>query len=224
MEEKLNYQSLKKRLDGISISFNSNTIFENCSIIMDLNVHNIVLISGENGSGKTTLLRVLSGIYYNKGIEFTDGDLLEFSYQNIYYLPSGNSCLFFRNTVKDNICYFYKLFTRKNLDYNQICDSFGELSEIEDKLVVTLSSGQKKYVELIIAFLIEKPILLLDEPFTFLSKRNKEIVLKMMNEYEGKIVLISHDLELEELSRVITKEIKPVQISVEARGEHYDFN
>lgn len=225
MVSQINQDNNKKQLNNINVKFSGNAILTRCGVSFNENVHNVVLIDGQNGCGKTTLMRVLTGIYFNEEIEFSKPiNFLQYSRENIHYLPSGNSGLFYRNTVKSNLKYFYYFYTKKKLDIDSVVSKFPGIEILLDEVVVTLSSGQKKFVELVIAFTINSPILILDEPFTFLSPENVGIVTNMIDEYKGKVVIVSHSVKSENTFKDLKKNIKHITVERGACDVIYDLD
>jgi len=72
----------------------------------------------------------------------------------------------------------------------------------QDKLIAQLSGGQKKLVGLARILLAKPDVLLLDEPDNHLDLASKDFLERMISEYPGAIVIISHDRYL--LDAVVT--------------------
>ena len=97
---------------------------------------------------------------------------------------------------------------------------FGE-SELTKPLSV-LSGGQKKLVGLARLLLVHPDILLLDEPDNHLDLPGKMFLEKLIREYEGTVIIISHDRYL--LDAVVTHiaELEDGKLSVFA-GDYSSF-
>ena len=157
----------------------------------------IIAIVGQSGSGKSTLLDLISGflnpisgeLYFNN-IKLNN---LDISKRPITILFQNNN-LFEHLSVKKNILLGTN---KKDIDiYNILKDI--KLEEFEDKIVSTLSGGQKQRVALARVLLRDKPILLLDEPFSALDKSTKlqmlNLVKSITNKYNLHTIMITHDI------------------------------
>lgn len=154
----------------------------------------IFAILGPNGSGKTTLIKSILGMVIpNQGeIEFNGVSVLkEWAYRNeIDYLPQianfpGNL------TVLELVNMIKNLRKKKALDLALI-----ELFKLEPFLnqkLANLSGGTRQKVNLVLAFMFDSPLLILDEPTTGLDPvaliSLKELILK--EKKKGKTILIT---------------------------------
>lgn len=87
---------------------------------------------------------------------------------------------------------------------------YGKLESILNKPIAELSTGQKKVISLLIAFLKESDVIFLDEPTLGLDTSKK----KMLSDYINKIrqnkiiIIISHESFFEEcFNNLITTQI-----------------
>ncbi len=155
------------------------------------------LIIGENGSGKTTFIRSILNIFKDY-----EGEILINKIENkklsrkeiasiISYLPQQDSSVFFSIKVKDFI--ETGLYSAKDNFFDLIIDIL-ELKSYLDKDYNSLSGGERQLVRIARAMVGNVNFYLLDEPDTFLSKKNKEKIKKLFNEIskEKTLIIISH--------------------------------
>lgn len=171
----LEIKSLQKKFD-------SKEIFNNLNIT--LSSPNLYLLQGENGKGKSTLLRLISGIDKDyKGEILFEGKSI--NYEEAFYYDTDFNLYDFC-TVKENLSMISKkyreLMEKLNLEY------------LLNKKVTELSKGEKARVGLVKALLLNKPVLLLDEPFAYLDLENSKLFFDVIKEYSKShlVILINH--------------------------------
>jgi ABC-2 type transport system ATP-binding protein len=133
-----------------------------------------VAIIGLNGSGKTTLFKCISGLITNYKGEIIDN-------QNVGYLFDELQLPNYLK-VKD----FYALHDIKK---NELTESFIRFEDFKNKNFNNLSLGYKK--RLAFLGLLNKEILLLDEPFNGLDFESLDILLSYIKNDFNKTYLIS---------------------------------
>lgn len=143
---------------------------------------------GPNGSGKSTLLSIIRGVEHG----FTGKVKLEGSVslvpQEIKHDPIMDKSRTVREYVDPN----------DNLIDFEINTMFSglELSVNLNHDPKTLSGGQKTKLALARALFENPDILMLDEPTNFMDIGGKKWVMKFLANYQGAVIVISHDLEL----------------------------
>lgn len=181
----------------------------------------ILMLKGENGVGKTTLLNIITGVYPTpeKKIKFNNFFIEELNTEELrknYIAFSDSNPSFIEETPLQNIRFFLD---NPELSYNNIIDLmnkkgldkiYGKLESILNKPIAELSTGQKKVISLLIAFLKESDVIFLDEPTLGLDTSKK----KMLSDYINKIrqnkiiIIISHENFFEEcFNNLITTQI-----------------
>ncbi len=166
-----------------------------------------IAIVGANGVGKTSLLKAILGEFaYSKG-EILWGGGVKKSYfeQETNKLHPEKTAL---NELWDRFPQKYEQELRKLLG--------GMLLSGEDvyKPVGVLSGGEKAKVKFAIMMLEEGNVLILDEPTNHLDLSSKEVLDKALADYEGTVIMVSHDRYL--LNKVPTKivEMKPGEMVI----------
>lgn len=163
---------------------------------LDLEIHSggIFAVLGPNGSGKTTLIKSILGMVIpEKGdIKIDNSSVLKkWKYRNqINYLPQIAN--FPANlTVNELVAMVKNLRPKKANDQNLIT-LFG-LVPFLDKKLGNLSGGTKQKVNILLTFMFDSDLLILDEPTTGLDPISlihlKEIIQKEKD--KGKTILIT---------------------------------
>jgi Cu-processing system ATP-binding protein len=163
---------------------------------IDLNINKggIFAVLGPNGSGKTTIIKSILGMVLpDRGtIKVFDADVNKnSSYRHqIDYLPQIAN---FPSNLKVNelIKMIKDLRGQTNADQKLI--SLFKLEPFLNKRLGTLSGGTKQKVNIILTFMFNSPIIILDEPTTGLDPisliRLKELIQN--EKAKGKTVLIT---------------------------------
>jgi tungstate transport system ATP-binding protein len=190
------------KLEKVKRSYREKTVLD--AINLDLEEGKIYALVGENGSGKTTLLETLALL------EAPQEGNLNFSGQKIDFKKDLTSprqnigfCmqrpLLFKTTVFNNIAFGLKTRGENSLikKVDDISHSFG-LSPILNKKTTRLSGGETQKIALARAFVIDTPVILLDEPTANLDEESIVFLEKFMHlsREKGKtIVLATHQLD-----------------------------
>jgi Cu-processing system ATP-binding protein len=142
-------------LDGLNLEITKGGIFA---------------ILGPNGSGKTTLIKCLLGMVIpNKGeIEINNKSVLKkWNYiNNLNYLPQIAN--FPANLTVIELIKMVKNLRPKSANENELIDLFGLKSFLNKKLG-NLSGGTKQKVNLVLTFMFDSELIILDEPTTGLD-------------------------------------------------------
>ena len=143
---------------------------------------------GRNGEGKTTLSRIIVGdLNYSGELKIGHNVSVGYFAQNQDELLEENKTVF--QTIDDIAVGDIRTKIR------DILGAFLFSGEDIDKKVKVLSGGERS--RLAMAKLLLKPynLLVLDEPTNHLDMRSKDILKKALKDYEGTLILVSHDRE-----------------------------
>ena len=170
-------------LNGLDLTINSNTT-EGA----------VFAVLGPNGSGKTTLIKsVLGMVIPNKGqIEIQGKNVLKkHQYRdNINYLPQIAN--FPSNLTVNELIKMVKNLRSKPAADQDFINSFG-LAPFLDKKLGNLSGGTKQKVNILLTFMFDCELIILDEPTTGLDPLSlinlKNIILA--EKKKGKTILIT---------------------------------
>ena len=168
-------------------TFNNRVLFD--SFNLNIKANTIHAIIGPNGSGKTTLLRLITGIYQpNEGKININGK---------YAMQLENDYLYDEKTGIENIKIFGKHF---NFNIDESLNSYSSqlgLTEHLSKRVSNYSKGMKRKLSLLIVILMERDIIIMDEPTSGVDPISRIEIRKLIENLKsnGKTIIItSHDL------------------------------
>jgi Cu-processing system ATP-binding protein len=179
-------------IQNLHKKFNKNIVLS--GVNLEINQGGIFAVLGPNGSGKTTLIKSILGMVIpNKGEISVLGKNIkrnaDYRYK-IDYLPQIAN--FPSNLkVKELIKMIKDLRGKTTEDLNLI--NLFNLQPFLDKKLGNLSGGTKQKVNIVIAFMFDSPIIILDEPTTGLDPisliRLKDLITK--EKAKGKTILIT---------------------------------
>ena len=164
-----------------------------------------VAIIGESGAGKSTLLNLIAGFDLPTSGEIwlnnCNHTQTEVASRPVSMLFQDNN-LFPHLTVEQNIGLALvpslKLNAGQKAQVAEIADKMG-IAEFLARRADQLSGGQKQRVALARTLLRDKPILLLDEPFSALDLKRREelqqLVAKLCQERNLTLLMVTHQIE-----------------------------
>ncbi len=170
---------------------------------------------GHNGLGKTTLLRMLAGALPLSAGKRSLGHQVVPGYQTQDFAEAMNASDTVLAAVKKSAGDVPEKDVRGTLG------GFGFSGEAIEKTVGVLSGGEK--IRLAFARLLIKPpnLLLLDEPTTHLDIHAREALEEALREYQGTVLLVSHDVEF--VRRVATGIIEMQPPGIRRFAGDYDY-
>ncbi|MVS99963.1 ATP-binding cassette domain-containing protein [Devosia marina] len=161
----------------------------------------VTAISGASGSGKSTLLDLLAGfIAPVSGMLTLDGeDLLSLppEARPVSLLLQADN-LFEHLSAEENAALGLPRGTPKPTGQQLVAQALAEvgLAGFDTKQAANLSGGQKQRVALARTLLRDRPVLLLDEPFSALDdetrRTTRELVGALTRRHNWHTVLVSH--------------------------------
>ena len=179
-------------IENLHKKFGKNQVLS--GLDLTINEGGIFAVLGPNGSGKTTLIKAVLGMVIpdiGKITVLGENIKKNSEYRHkIDYLPQIAN--FPSNLkVKELIKMIKDLRKFTNAEY-QLIDLF-KLKPFLDKKLGTLSGGTKQKVNLVLAFMFDSPLIILDEPTTGLDPisliRLKDLIQK--EKAKGKTILIT---------------------------------
>eukprot|EP00005_Dracoamoeba_jomungandri_P005374 CAMPEP_0174257034 /NCGR_PEP_ID=MMETSP0439-20130205/6209_1 /TAXON_ID=0 /ORGANISM="Stereomyxa ramosa, Strain Chinc5" /LENGTH=835 /DNA_ID=CAMNT_0015339937 /DNA_START=48 /DNA_END=2552 /DNA_ORIENTATION=+ len=160
-------------------------LFSNLDICIEQGSH--IALLGLNGSGKTTLLNLIVG-----NLEPTSGQVKLANNLRIAYFAQHHA-----DQLDGNLSAVQHIINScpsemKEHEARAHLGKFG-LGKIGNHLISTFSGGQKSRVVFATILLLDPHLLILDEPSNHLDNVTIEALVKALNEFEGSVILVSHD-------------------------------
>ncbi|MDP9588863.1 UNVERIFIED_ORG: iron complex transport system ATP-binding protein [Shinella zoogloeoides] len=200
--------SARLKAANLTLAYGRDTIVQDLDI--EIPDRGFTVIVGANGSGKSTLLKALGRLLSpSKGTVVLDGRALS-AYPSIEVarhigIHPQSATAPDRITVIDLVArgrYPHQTFLRQWSDADERAVDAAlaatGIAEIATRAVDTLSGGQRQRVWIAMVLAQETPILLLDEPTTYLDMAHQVELLDLLadlNEAAGRtIVAVLHDL------------------------------
>lgn len=169
-----------------------------------------VAIIGPNGVGKSTLLKTLSG-----DLPALSGEARLGAKVKAGYFAQAHETLVERNTLVDAVT------AVKPMPISQARDWLGRFLFSGDDVfrkIASLSGGERGRVALAKLALQGANLLLLDEPTNHLDIDSQEVLQAVLAQFEGTILLVSHDRYLIDALATQIWEIAPGELTVTDGG------
>jgi len=176
----------KVTIDGKNISkqYGDNVILD--KIDFEVIKGEKIAFLGRNGEGKSTLAKIITG-----KLDFTGSLTLGYQVRIGYFAQDQGDMLNPELTVFETIDNVAVGDIRKNI--NSILGAFLFQGDDVLKKVKVLSGGEKSRLSLALLLLEPTNLLLLDEPTNHLDLRTKDILKSALLQYDGTLVIVSHD-------------------------------
>lgn len=198
-----NNREIALKAENVSLTFDGKKVLGNFSL--EIPVGQKILIAGPSGCGKSTILKCFLGLVLPEtgSIAITGQSLTSTTVwnlrQKIAYVTQEPDLA--RGSVREAIDrpfhYRSNIHLRKNIDrLTGLMELFRLDGDLLDKNVSKLSGGEKQRIALIVAILLDRPILLLDEPTSALDAQMKRILGEYLHSRTDLTVLVvTHDTD-----------------------------
>ncbi len=174
--------------DGVAKSFGDRVLFENLNF--NLPRGGIVGVIGPNGAGKTTLFKLITAQEKADGGSFKVGETVSLS-----YVDQSRDALNDKKSVFDEIAGGDEIIKLGGREFNAraYVGRFNFGGQDQQKLVGTLSGGERNRVHLAKMLRSGGNVLLLDEPTNDLDVNTLRALEEALLNFAGCAVVISHD-------------------------------
>ncbi len=175
------------RAVDVSKSFDDKTVFSHINITIERGDR--IAFVGQNGQGKTTMAKIIAKIMPPTTGKIEEGSNMHLS----YYAQNQSELIDLKSTVLQVM--EDKAPEEMRSRIRNVLGSFLFSGDDAEKKVSVLSGGER--ARLAMASLIMKPcnFLILDEPTNHLDIYSKEILKSALKDYQGTLLVISHDRE-----------------------------
>lgn len=172
--------------ENVGKRYGDHQVFDNCTFTIKRGEK--VAFVGKNGEGKSTLVKcIMSEIPFTGSLKIGHNVKIGYFAQNQAQLLDGEI------TVFDTIDRVAVGDIRTKI--RDILGAFMFGSEASDKKVKVLSGGEKTRLAMIRLLLEPVNLLILDEPTNHLDMRTKDILKQAIKEFNGTVIVVSHDRE-----------------------------
>jgi len=191
-------------LDNVVKKYGDNTVFD--GIDYEIERGDKIAVVGPNGAGKSTMIRILAGLE-----PITDGERkVGYNVTPGYFAQHQADELEPKNTPLDEMRLAGSHESETKL--RTILGSFLFVGDDVFKKVSVLSGGEKSRVALAKMLLNSGNFLIFDEPTNHLDMQSKNILQQALQQFEGTLMIVSHDRYF--LDPIVSKtlEVQPGRI------------
>jgi len=171
-------------LESMSKSYGTHTVFSDASFSIVRGER--VAFVGKNGEGKSTMVKSLMGeVEYDGKLTLGHNTMIG------YFAQNEASLLDEENTVFQTIDDVAKGDVRTKI--KDLLGAFMFGGDSWNKKVKVLSGGERTRLAMIKLLLEPVNLLILDEPTNHLDMKTKDILKSALQDYDGTLILVSHD-------------------------------
>ncbi|SHL77528.1 ATP-binding cassette, subfamily F, member 3 [Myroides odoratimimus subsp. xuanwuensis] len=171
-------------VNELSKSYGNHVVFKNASIVVERGQK--VSFVGKNGEGKSTMIKAIM-----KEIEFEGSLEIGHNVQIGYFAQNQASLLDEDLTIFETVDRIAEGDIRTQI--KNILGAFMFSGDDIHKKVKVLSGGEKTRLAMVKLLLEPYNVLILDEPTNHLDMKTKDIIKAALKEFEGTVILVSHD-------------------------------
>ena len=182
--------SVQFQAENLAKSYGGRVVID--AVSFNLRDGGSLCVTGPNGSGKSTLLRLCAGLLRpdaGSTLFFIDGLRAETSGGRNCACAAPDFRWYGELTARENIALLHSDDPAKSSRCESFCRRFG-LGPFLDTRLEQYSSGMSQRFSLAMAFGLDAPLLILDEPSSFLDAEGKDAFREIFREESPSRVVI----------------------------------
>jgi ATP-binding cassette subfamily F protein 1 len=208
-------------LEHISFDYTNKKIFENLNFKLDMDSK--IAVVGPNGVGKTTFIKMLGDIIKPSSGNYIKDHRLRIGYYSQHFAEVLPNDKYILSYLLDRYNEYNKDAPDDGNQYiRKLLGTIGLESKLHKNKIGELSGGQKSRVALVSLCVMRPHILLLDEPTNHLDMDTTEAIIKGINDYNGAIVIISHDIDFIMKTNCVLYKIDKDEYNIEKYDGSYE--
>ncbi len=178
-------------LEGAAVGYGATPVLQGLDLRLDMDDR--IALLGANGNGKSTLARLLAGRLKPLAGRLARSPKLRVG----YFAQDQAEELDMAGTALTNLQRLMPMATEEKLRNH--LGRFGFSGDKADTQVAKLSGGEKARLLFALVSREQPHLLILDEPTNHLDVDAREALVQALGEFEGGVILVSHDPHLVEL-------------------------